>query len=66
MSYEFFRIIKNKIKNTTYDIAKKWNINSIRLLLLKAGAIIMKTKRQIKISITNAFVHKDLYIMLLC
>ena len=66
LSYEFFRIIKNKIKKTTFDGAKKWNIDSIRLLLLKAGAIIKKTTRKIKISITNAYVYKDLFIRLLC
>ncbi len=68
MTYEFFRLIKLKINSLELDKfnkQKKWNINSIRLLLLKAGAMIKKTKRRVKISISNAFAYKDLFVCLL-
>ena len=68
ISYEFFRIIKQKInslKSEKFERFKRWNVDSIRLLLLKGGAIVKKTKRRIKISISNAFAYKDLFLGLL-
>lgn len=68
ISYEFYRLIKEKIKiqkSEEFENAKKWNINSIRLFLMKAGAIVKKAKRHIRISISKAFVHKDLLLCLL-
>ncbi len=59
--YEMFLLLKNKIKNTTHQKAKTWQISSIRTYLLKVGAIIKITKRRIYYRLSKAFVYKDLF-----
>lgn len=61
MAYELFLILKNKIKNTKFEQAKKWQIASIRTYLLKVGATLKKTKRRIYYRLSKAFVHQDLF-----
>jgi hypothetical protein len=59
--YEMFLLLKQKIKKTTFEKAKKWQISSIRTYLLKVGATIKITKRRIYYSLSKAFVYKDLF-----
>ncbi len=47
LAYELFLLLKTKIKNTTFEKSKKWQISSIRTYLLKVGATIKKTKRSV-------------------
>ena len=61
LAYEMFLLLKTKIKNTSFDKAKKWQISSIRTYLLKIGATIKITKRRIYYSLSKAFVYKDLF-----
>jgi len=61
LAYEMFLLIKQKIKKSSFEIAKKWQISSIRTYLLKVGATIKITKKRIFYQISKAFVYKDLF-----
>ncbi len=61
LSYEIFRLIKEKIQKTTFDKAKKWQINNIRLFLLKISGKIKETKRRIYVSLSNTYIYKELF-----
>jgi len=61
LAYEMFLLIKQKIKKTSFDAAKKWQISSIRTYLLKVGATIKITKKRILYQLSKAFVYKDLF-----
>jgi hypothetical protein len=58
--YEMFLIIKQMIKKTKHINAHKWQVDNIRLYLLKAGGTIKKTVKRIYIQISRAFVYKEL------
>jgi hypothetical protein len=64
IAYEMFLIIRKMIRKTKFKKAHNWQIDNIRLFLLKAGGTITKTKRRIIISISKAFVYRDLLIEL--
>jgi len=57
-----FLIIRQIIRKTKFKKAHKWQIDNIRLFLLKAGRTIKKTKRKIFISISKTFVYRDLLV----
>jgi len=59
--YEMFLLIKEKIQKSSFDIAKKWQISSIRTYLLKVGATIKITKKRIFYQLSKTFVYKDLF-----
>jgi len=61
LAYEMFLLLKTKIKKTSFDKAKKWQICTIRIYLLKVGATIKSTKRRIFYRLSKAFVYKDLF-----
>ncbi len=61
LAYEMFLLIKQKIKETNVETAKKWQISSIRTYLLKLGASIKITKKRIYYQLSKAFVYKDLF-----
>lgn len=61
LAYEMFLLIKKKIKNTSFEMAKKWQISSIRTYLLKVGATIKVTKKRIFYQLSKAFVYRDLF-----
>lgn len=65
LSYQFFVVIKQMIAKTGHESAKKWNIDSIRLNLLKVVGIIKKTVKRINISYLKSFIYQDLYTELL-
>ena len=56
-----FLLIKDKIKKTSFEVAKKWQISSIRVYLLKVEATIKVTKKRIYYQLSKAFVYKDLF-----
>lgn len=60
MAYEMFLLLKQAIKQTKYEEAKRWQVNTIRVALLKVGATIKKTKRRIYYRFSRAFPHQDL------
>lgn len=61
LAYEMFLLLKTKIKKTTFQEAKRWQISSIRTYLLKVGATIKITKRRIFYRLSKSFVYKDLF-----
>jgi hypothetical protein len=61
LTYEMFLLIKKRIKKSSFEIAKKWQISSIRTYLLKVGATIKVTKKRIFYQLSKAFVYKDLF-----
>jgi len=61
LAYELFLILKNNIKKTSFEKAKKWQVSSIRTHLLKVGATIKITKRRIYYRLSKAFVHQHLF-----
>ena len=58
VAYEIFRLIREKIQTTSFNKAKKWQVNNIRLFLLKIGGTIRNTKRRIYISLFKCAVYK--------
>jgi len=62
--YEMFLIIKQMIRKTKFHKAYKWQIDNIRLYLLKVGGTIKKTARRVYLKLSKAFVHKDLLLEL--
>jgi len=66
LAYEMFLLLKEAIKKTKFEVAKKWQINTIRTSLLKVGATIKKTKRRIYYKLSKAFVYQDLFRQLIC
>ena len=61
LAYEMFLLLKEAIRKTRVDEAKKWCIDTLRTRLLKVGATIKKTKRRIYYSLSKAFVFQDLF-----
>jgi hypothetical protein len=61
LSYEMFLLIKQKIKKSSVEVAKKWQISSIRTYLLNVGASLKITKKRIYYQLSKAFVYKDLF-----
>lgn len=60
LGYEMFRQIKLMIAKTSHQKAKKWQIDSIRLYLLKVGATLKKRVRSITIEFSKAFPQQEL------
>ncbi|HLS10616.1 MAG TPA: IS1380 family transposase [Flavobacteriaceae bacterium] len=61
LTYEMYRLLKEAIKNTSFKDAWKWQIDTIRVSLLKVGATIKKTKRRIYYQLSSSFVFQDLF-----
>lgn len=61
LAYEMFLLVKQAIAKTNFQLAKKWQIDTIRVSLLKVGATIKKTKRRIYYQLSKAFVFQDLF-----
>lgn len=60
LAYEMFLLLKQAIKQTKNEAAKKWQINTIRTSLLKVGATIKRTKRRIYYKFSKAFPQQKL------
>jgi len=61
LAYEILLLLKQAIKQTKFQEAKKWQIDTIRISLLKVGATIKKTKRRIIYRFSKAFAHQELF-----
>ena len=61
LAYEMFLLLKQKIKKTSVEVVKRWQISSIRTYLLKVGASIKITKKRIYYQLSKSFVYKDLF-----
>jgi hypothetical protein len=65
LCYEMFRLIKVLIAKAGSGIASSWQVNNIRLYLLKIGATIKERVRSITIRFSKAFVYQELMSKLL-
>jgi hypothetical protein len=61
LAYEMFLLLKNAIRKTKFEAAKKWQISTIRASLLKVGATIKITKRRVYYRLSKAFVYQNLF-----
>lgn len=61
LCYEFFRIMKELIKKCGDANASKWQVDNIRLFLLKVGATIIKRVRRVKICYSKSYVCRELF-----
>ena len=61
LAYEMFLLLKEAIRKTRVDEAKKWCVDTLRTRLLKIGATIKKTKRRTYYRLSKAFVFQDLF-----
>jgi hypothetical protein len=59
--YEFYRQIKLLIKKTKDEEAKRWQVDNIRLYIMKIGAMLVRKARVIYIHYSKAFVRKELF-----
>ena len=68
LAYEFFRIIKELIKKSGEKESSKWQINNIRLYLMKVGATIKMSVRRVTVSLSKSYVCRELFckIVALC
>lgn len=60
IAYELFLLMKQAIGKTENEKAKKWQIDTIRVSLLKVGATIKETKRRVYYRFSKAFVQQEL------
>jgi hypothetical protein len=61
LCYEFYGLIKSLIRKTKFKQAYKWQIDNIRLYVMKVGAIIKKRVRSIRISFSIAYICQNLF-----
>jgi hypothetical protein len=64
IAYEMFVLIKETINKTSFNKAKKWQINNIRLFLLKIGGFIKHTKRRVYVNLSKSYAYKELFLEL--
>lgn len=65
LAYEMFLLLKKMIKKTTFQTARKWQIDTIRAAILKIGATIKVTKRRIYYHLSKSFVNQKLFLELI-
>ena len=59
--YEIFGEIKRMIAKTGHQVAKKWQVDNIRLFLLKVGATVKRRVRRVTIRFSRAFAQQELF-----
>jgi hypothetical protein len=61
IAYEMFLILKVMIKKTKFKQAHKWQIDNIRLYLLKVEGTVKRTVKRIYFQFSKSFVYKKLF-----
>lgn len=59
--YEIFRELKRMVAKTRHDDAKRWQVDNLRLFLLKVGATVTSRVRKVTIRFSRAFAQQDLF-----
>lgn len=59
--YEFFRTVRETIAQTRHAEASRWQVDNLRLFLLKVGASIKTRARSIRIRFSSAFAQQELF-----
>ena len=54
------RVIRKQIDGVKHELAKKWQVSSIRLYLLKVAARVRVTKTRVYYRFSKSFVHQEL------
>jgi len=62
LCYEFYRQIKLLILRSSNEQAKKWQIDNIRLYLMKVGATIESKAKSIIINLSKSYICQELFI----
>ena len=61
LAYEFFRVIKVLIKKWGSEDESKWQIDNIRLYLLKVGATVKRRVRTVTFSFSKSYICQKLF-----
>ena len=62
VSYNMFvRFIRKRIDGVKHELAKKWQVSSIRIYLLKVAARVRVTKTRVYYRFSRSFVHQELF-----
>ena len=61
LAYEFMRLLREYIRKTTLKNAHKWQVNNMRLYLLKVGDSIRLTVRRVTINFSKSYICADLF-----
>jgi hypothetical protein len=61
LCYEFFYQIKQLIAKSHNEEAKRWQIDNIRLYLMKVGATIEEKAKQIILKLSKSYICRDLF-----
>ncbi|HHG85041.1 MAG TPA: hypothetical protein ENJ82_09885 [Bacteroidetes bacterium] len=66
--YELFTIIKSLTLKTANEQAHQWQVDNLRLFLLKVGATVIRRVRSVRIRFSSAFSQQKLFreLMHLC
>ena len=62
LCYEFYYQIKLLVLQSSKEQAKKWQIDNIRLYLMKVGATIERKAKSIIISLSKSYVCQELFV----
>lgn len=68
LAYELLRLVKIAINKTGHEKCHTWNMQSIRLYLLKVAGYVKERAKYCLIKLSSGFTHKDLFeqVILLC
>lgn len=61
LAYELLRLVKIAIRNTEHENCHSWNLQSIRLHLLKVAGYVKTRVKYCLVKLSNAFVYQDLF-----
>lgn len=61
LAYELLRLVKVAIKNTEHENCHSWNLQSIRLHLLKVAGYVKTRVKYCLVKLSSAFIHQDLF-----
>lgn len=65
LSYEMFRMLREKIAQTRHTESAKWQVANMRLFLLKVGTIVVNRARSITIMFSKTYICRDLLVDIL-
>jgi Transposase DDE domain group 1 len=61
LAYELLRLVKVAISKTEYEQCHTWNLQSIRLHLLKVAGYVKERVKYCLIKLSSSFIHKELF-----
>jgi hypothetical protein len=61
LAYEMLRLVKLAINKTEHLACHSWNLQSIRLNLLKVAGYVKTRVKYVLVKLSNAFIHQELF-----